>query len=152
MTRRGLSLFAVIASLIVLSAGAAAMITGMTDASGDSGPTVGVADEPPELYSEFEEALAMAPASSVLLSPSEKTSRNRESETQLHSWRCPICHETKLSLRATSGNPGEAAAHNLKSHIRNTDGNGHRRLGEVPADITWDVLENNVQVDGAARS
>ena len=51
----------------------------------------------------------------------------------VYEWNCPICSRTRTGLTCSNGAAIEAQAENdVRNHVRNTDGDGHARQGELP--------------------
>ena len=144
--RRGRSASAVLVLLVVLSAWTVATMPGPAAAAPDGSAEVDVDDSPAERFSRYEELTTIAPSVVGAGSPSEEATEDPEPGFRLHSWRCPVCGETKRSLAIQRGDPLEAAANNLRSHLRNTDGAGHGRVGQLPSDLDDGTVERNVYV------
>jgi hypothetical protein len=173
MTRHGPPTFALAALLLVVLAGMVVMLPAAGAAPADASRLVALDDpaggsaaslaapsggakvaDQQGLYEELTTAVSTGSGQSVSrqvddeadLEPDPGSDDSTDGEHRLHRWRCPICDATKLSFGSTPVDPSEAAANNLRSHIRNTDGEGHGPLGTVPEWITQRELEDDVAV------
>lgn len=114
---------------------------------GDDGvPSPSTLDTQYELYEALSTYVSTTSGQAVRSRADRASTEDRGSDQPIHRWRCPICDATKLSLGASAGDPGEAAANNLRSHLRNSGGQGHGPPGTLPAEITHEVIEDNVVV------
>lgn len=68
-------------------------------------------------------------------------------EISEHTWRCPICSETKTSLATMDTMNASAQAElALVSHVRTMNGGGHSRAGEHPPGFDPDTVPEYVEV------
>lgn len=146
MTRRDASLPAVFVLLVVLTAWTAVTVPAASDGARGGGAVVDVDDDQAERFVLYQELTTYAPSVAGAGSPSGEVSREHEPDYRVHSWRCPVCGQTKRSLGAQSGNPREEAANNLRSHLRNSAADGHGRKGELPAAVSEGTIQRSVHV------
>lgn len=103
-----------------------------------------------EFYEALSTYVSTNPSHAVRSRTNRAPEKDHESDQPIHRWRCPICDATKLSLGSSAGEPGDAAANNLRSHLRNSGGQGHGPPGTLPAWITPEVIDDNVLVSAVA--
>lgn len=151
----GLALLVLLAGLTVVSpedtaAVSAVDLPSVVDdrqlAANDGVPSPSTPDTQYELYEALSTYVSTTPGQAVRSRADRADEEDHGSDQRIHRWRCPICDATKLSLGASAGDPGEAAANNLRSHLRNSGGHGHGPPGTLPAEITPEVIEDHVVV------
>lgn len=109
-------------------------------------PSASTPDAQYELYEALSTYVSTNPGHAVRSRANRAAEADHGSDQPVHRWRCPICDATKLSLGSSAGDPGDAAANNLRSHLRNSGGHGHGPPGTLPAWITPEVIDDNVLV------
>lgn len=155
----GVTLLVVLAGMVVMSPGDTASVSDVDLPSpvDDSNPAWGGGGSAPstpdaqyELYEALSTYVPTNPGQTVRSRARRSAEEGPDSDQPIHRWRCPICDATKLSLGASAGDPGDAAANNLRSHLRNSRDRGHGPPGTLPAWITPEVIDDNVVVSAVA--
>lgn len=64
----------------------------------------------------------------------------------VYKWNCPICSRTRTGLTCSNRAAIEAQAENdIRNHVRNTNGGGHARQGELPRGFYLDPANEYVE-------